>query len=245
MCNHFYKSIAKYYDYIFSYNPDQKDFILSMINELYKNRCVLDIGCGTGNLTIELSKLFEKVIGIDLDVDMINIAESKKRENGNKIDFKCLNMLEIKNHFTPLTFDLIVSFGNTLVHLNNSEEIEDFLKQTKIILKPGGKLLLQIINYDRILAYDIQSLPLIQNENIKFERYYKYHAERKKIIFETILTVKERNRVIKKKVELYPILKNEIKNILSKAGFATVLFYGNFKKENITATSVPLIIEAH
>ena len=244
MSEHFYQSIAPYYDFIFSYNPDQKDFIISSANGQLKDKSVLDIGCGTGNLTFELSKHFKKIVGIDMDVDMLNIAETKKRTNKDKIDFKCTNMLEIKNHFFASTFDLIFSFGNTLVHLNNSEEIEDFLKQTKMILKPGGKLLLQIINYDRILAYDIQSLPLIENENIKFERYYKYHGQRKKIIFETILTVKKKNMVKKNKVELYPVLKKEIKNLLMDAGYTMVLFYWNFKKGNVTATSVPLIIEA-
>ncbi|MCK4943985.1 MAG: class I SAM-dependent methyltransferase, partial [Candidatus Aminicenantes bacterium] len=158
--------------------------------------------------------------------------------------FRCLNMLEIKNHFRLAEFDLIVSFGNTLVHLKNPDEIMDLLIQIKEVIKPGGKVLFQIVNFDRVLRNNIKSLPLIENETVKFERYYSYHRQQRVIDFKTVLTVKKENRIIENSVQLYPLLKKEFEDILKNVGFEKVFFYGGFKKEDFTQHSPPLIIEA-
>jgi len=240
----FYKSIVPNYDDIFPYNSIQKDFVLSTSDGQNQEKHILDIGCGTGNLTLELSTCFKNVVGIDYDLDMIRLAKSKADGYGTNIKFSCMNMLEIKNHFHPAEFDLILSFGNTLVHLKNVNEVRCFLDKTKKILKPGGKLLLQIVNFNRILKENIRSLPLIENDRIKFERYYHYNRQQRVIDFKTILTVKKENRIIKNSVQLYPLLKKEFEDILKNVGFEKVFFYGGFKKEGFTQHSIPLIIEA-
>src|SRR2546421_3509407 len=48
-------------DLVFSYGP----------------RCVLDGGCGTGRVAIELSRRGVEVVGVDLDRDMIELARAK------------------------------------------------------------------------------------------------------------------------------------------------------------------------
>lgn len=240
----FYKSISSYYDDIFPYNSVQKDFVLSSTGGEYRNKSILDIGCGTGNLTFELSKHFKKISAIDFDRDMVRMATSKIKEPGSNIHFTCLNMLDIAKHFALSSFDLILCFGNTLVHLVNYGEIESFLRQTKALLKPGGKLLLQIIHYDRILKQDIRSLPLIENQRIRFERFYRRRPETGKMEFTTVLTLKKKKQIIKNNIELFPILKNETEHILKAVGYSDIIFYGSFKREKLSENSIPLIIES-
>jgi len=94
------------------------------------------------------------------------------------------------------------------------------------------------------LKENIRSLPLIENDRIKFERYYHYNRQQRVIDFKTILTVKKENRIIENSVQLVPILKKEVEDILKNIGFEKVFFYGGFKKEGFTQHSIPLIIEA-
>jgi len=58
-------------------------------NELKSNKSlrILDVGCGTGRHSIELSKRGYKITGIDLSMSQLARAEKKAEENNLKIDF--------------------------------------------------------------------------------------------------------------------------------------------------------------
>lgn len=142
-------------------------------------------------------------------------------------------------------FDLIFCIGNSLVHLNNNDEICIFLKKCANNLNPGGNLILQIVNYDRVLAKDVKSLPLIKNEEVDltFERYYDYISDIHKINFRTILKVD--GMTLENNVLLHPIKSEELIALLEKAGFINIKTFGNFKKDEYDPmNSVPLVIVA-
>jgi glycine/sarcosine N-methyltransferase len=239
----FYSSIADFYDYIFPYNTMHKNYILSSINESEKKE-ILDIGCGTGNLSIEVAKSFKNVTSIDLDSEMICKAKSKAEEVNN-LDFRCMNMLNIKRTFGEDAFYGVFSFGNTIVHLNSLDEISNFFAQVRSVLKMSGKFLFQIINYDRVLQQKVKALATIENDYIIFERDYNYLESHNSIEFVTKLTIKKSGEVLDNVVTLYPLLQQEIENMLIKNGFKEIKFYGNFKKEKLRSDSVPLIVETN
>jgi len=236
----FYQSIAEHYDQIFPLNKTQLSFVKNSF-ENTSDLSVLDIGCGTGNLSFELSRHFEKVTAIDLDKTMLEKAIEK---NVYHIQFLSKDMLKIEKEFGQDTFDAIVCFGNTLVHLDGPNEILDFFKQALKVLKKDGKLLLQTINYDRIIDHDVKGLPTIENDKIKFVRNYHIHPDQNAIDFETILTVKETGQQIENNINLYPLQNLELINLLYQAGFKEIFFFKNFSREVITDDSIPLVVEA-
>ena len=238
----FYKSIAEVYNKIFPLNPGQVAFTNRAFSKT-GDLNLLDIGCGTGSLTLALSTTFKKVVGIDLNEAMLEKARLVANEKTN-LEFIPLDMLEIDPHFYPDTFDGIICYGNTLVHLSSLEQISLFIKKCQGLLTPGGKLLIQIINYDRILDQRINSLPTLENNEIQFIRNYHYDAGKHLIDFETILTIKEKNQVIMNRVPLFPVRKSEIEAALLAAGFSKLNFFGNFKREALGSDSIPMVIEA-
>jgi len=238
----FYTSIAEYYDYIFPFDVKQLEFVSTHMDNLHKDR-LLDVGCGVGLLTAELSKLFDFAIGLDIDSAMLQKAISTyKRFN---LSFKNIDMLEIGREFEENSFSAILSFGNTLVHLKNLNDINLFLKKCYSLLCDDGKIFLQTINYDRILNNNLPGLPTIENDFIKFVRKYNYKEDLKLIEFTTELTVKQLDKKIINCVQLYPLLYSEILNALTNAGFKNIEFYGNFaSKEFDFKESIPLIVTA-
>ena len=232
----FYNDISSYYSSIFPLNTNQVDFVLSSVSDL-KNKTLLDIGCATGEFAAYLARHFGSVTGIDLDTGMINKARIKN--SLSNLRFENLNMLNIASEYEEDSFDVIVCFGNTLVHLESAGEIFDFLCQSKKVLKPAGRLIIQIINYDRIIDNGINCLPVIENENIRFERTYENIEN--KIIFKNTLSVKKNNSTIANCIELYPIRRSEFEMLLKKAGFNDVVFYGSFKKEKPGEQSFHLV----
>ena len=237
----FYQQIAPYYHHIFKINAKQIDFIKSKLPEKHCN--IIDVGCGIGTLSFELSNYYKNVVGIDMDAEMIRAALNKNENKSKPIQFEQLSMLELNATIEEKSKDGIICFGNTLVHLNSFDEIADFLHQSKAVLKSNGKLLLQIVNYDKILSKNIKQLPLLENDEIIFERTYRYRKSDNKIDFNTRLTVKSTQQIIENSIELLPLLKKDLTLLLKKAGFNNCNFYGNFNVDSHSNDSPALIVE--
>lgn len=238
----FYKEIAEYYDYIFPFNGEQIKFVKRSLMEPHYNKKILDIGCGTGDLVLALWKEGFVVTGIDSEQAMIQKAANKTTDN--PVVFTQMDMKDMTGRFNPSSFDAVLCFGNTLVHLAGMQEIEKVCKEVRNILKPNGKFLIQILNYDYIVDNKIRSLPLIDNEFITFERTYDYNARKNLIVFKTALTVKETSRKIINKVDLFPMRKDELYLSLRNSNFYNISFYGDFNGSTLEAKSLPLVVEA-
>lgn len=226
--NKFYNTIKEQYDYIFPLNQKQVEFVKNEFPD--RDSKLIEIGCANGKLTNALKGF--NIRGIDLEQSFIDIA--KQRYEG--IQFDALNMLDVNT--LNKKFDGIICFGNTLVHLMPNE-IAEFINKCYSSLNNGGKLLIQILNYDNILDNKINKLPLIDNEHIKFERSYEFDDRLK---FVTELTVKKQNERIDNAIYLTPIRKEKLKNILVAAGFRDVKFYGSFAKTSLKEDSLPLVL---
>ncbi|AOT72047.1 class I SAM-dependent methyltransferase [Geosporobacter ferrireducens] len=222
----FYEEISKYYDYIFPVGKEQVNFIMKVVGKPPK--ALLDVACGTGGYAIEFAKQGYAVTAIDLDSKMIEALRTKILSHSLTINALQGNMLELSNQLNT-KYDLAFCIGNSLVHLDEEKEIEIFLKEMKSSLNTEGSLVIQVINYDRVLANNVRSLPTIENEEIglKFKRIYRHDPAINKIFFKTILEVG--GNVIENEIPLYPILADNIVALLSNAGYNKVQLYGDFK----------------
>ena len=247
----FYTSIADLYDEIFPYKPQQKKFIESF--KLHGLESVLlDVGCGTGSLVLNLTELFSIVIGLEPDKEMLDKANFKalqfkfdkmdQIEDLGKWVFMQKGTNDIREEFVSESCNAVLCLGNTLVHLSGNDEVKVFLLDALELLKPGGKLMIQIINYDRIIDQKLKGLPTIENDNVKFERFYHYDENPKFVNFQTILTVKESGEKTENEIPLLAIRPAELKKLMTEAGYQDIEEFGNFKKEEFTAESQPYIV---
>lgn len=114
------------------------------INSLKKGDVVLDLGSGNGQSAIKASRYVKKVVGLEIDNSLIDIAKKiVKLKNIKNIIFINAN-LEKKLDFKDNSFDKIL-FLDVLEHLINRDQI---LKEIKRILKPKGVLLIAVPNKD-------------------------------------------------------------------------------------------------
>ncbi|HHV60120.1 MAG TPA: class I SAM-dependent methyltransferase [Clostridiaceae bacterium] len=120
---------------------------------------VLDLGCGTGSLCIELSKKGYEMIGIDLSLDMLACARQKALECEEDILF--LNQ-DITNFELYGTVGAVVSLMDTINYITNKRSLERTFKLVKNYLDPGGIFIFDIntaYKFENVLAdnvfYDI------------------------------------------------------------------------------------------
>lgn len=240
MSDQFYSSIAEHYQHIFPFNPDQVEFLRQVLP--YNGAKILDVGCATGDLSFALTHFGFPIWSFDYDPEMVELAKKTKQEDTMFPVFDQLDMRNIAERYPVSYFDTIICFGNTLVHLLSDEDIRKFLQASFKVLTPEGKLTIQILNYNHIIGHQIKSLPLIDNEHVRFERSYNFGEGTELIDFNTKLTIKSNGQEISNSVNLYPIRRNKLQELLEETGYANFEFHGNFKREPLLETSIPLIV---
>lgn len=105
---------------------------------------VLDMGCGTGELTSFLAETVgneSQVVGIDPDLERIKVAIHKHSGIHEKIIFEHGDSLSQFPHFDEQYYD--VHFSNFVFQWLNPQEKEIFVQTVLRCVKPGGKIAIQ------------------------------------------------------------------------------------------------------
>ncbi|MDP2939637.1 MAG: class I SAM-dependent methyltransferase [Candidatus Omnitrophota bacterium] len=126
--NNFVKAASEYD--VFDNNGKHK-LINLFQNEIIsvRGKCLLDIGCGTGVLTSQFSKLGAKAIGVDISA--ISIATARKQNQATYLVCDAESLC-----FKDNAFD-IVTFCAVLHHFPNLEKV---IWEAFRVLKTGGKI---------------------------------------------------------------------------------------------------------
>jgi SAM-dependent methyltransferase len=239
----FYEAIARYYDRIFPYDPGQKTFTLeAAANAGFTGKLrVLEAGCGSGSLALALAADGHRVDASDFDRGMVSLAKNKRGESDNP-SFRELDMRRIADSYLHASYEAVCCFGNTLVHLDGTAGTEEFFTAAKRVLKPGGRLCLQILHYDRILAAGVDRLPLIEDRDIRFDRFYERRHDGR-LDFRTVLITPGGDR-IENVIPLYPLRRGELETALRRAGFSGWTHFGGFDRSRFGPDSMALVTEA-
>lgn len=240
----FYSSISAYYAEIFPYQPKQLEFILQLTGKI-SGKTFLDMGCATGELACQLAGQGAMVTGIDLNHDLLDQASKKRNDclncSSENPDFRVGNMLELEQDFSPSRFDNVLCFGNTLVHLESADLVATMFNGVRSVLKPGGSFLLQILNYDFILDEQVTQLPLIENDNIRFERKYVIEKNNPLIGFQTALFLKKENIQIENKTFLLALRSHTLSKLLEESGFNGIRLFSGFDARPFGGKHLPLV----
>jgi len=221
----FYEAISKHYDAIFPLKNAQLSAMMRIAGAPPAR--VLDLACGTGSYSLALAEKGYNVTASDLDLNMINQLREKRKKSKILMDVKQFNMIKVAEKVKG-EYDAVICIGNSLVHLNNFEDTLTCLKGVKKVLKSGGKCLIQIVNYDRVIYHLVSNLPTIINEeaNLSFKRLYTFNVEDYRIIFKGILEVDDYQS--SEETVLLPMKCEKLVALLHAAGFEKVSLYGGF-----------------
>ena len=191
----YYNEVADEYNDMFYVRKDEypplkyrHKYMFNMISEeIINQECkILDIGCGPGEMCIDLAKKYNDIYGVDISEEMIRIAK-KKTEN---LDIKgsiTYEVGDIENlNYEDSFFDAIICSG-VVEYLHNDE---NWGKELKRILKPNGILIINVTNKYAIRRL---TLPIIN--------YFK----RLKVVYNLLNCIK--TRILKKeKLNRFPFI---------------------------------------
>ena len=106
---------------------------------------VLDVGCGTGRITLPLARAGIDMAGLDISRPMLDRAQQKAQAEGLQLAWLEQDCRAIQ---VEPVFALIFSATNAMQHLHDLDSVLAFLVTARQGLRPGGMLLLDVFNPD-------------------------------------------------------------------------------------------------
>ncbi|AWB45459.1 SAM-dependent methyltransferase [Paenibacillus sp. CAA11] len=131
-------------------------------------KSVVDLGCGTGAITIPLINAGFEMTGIDLSGDMLAVARQKMESspNGARL-FKSGSVRwvqqDMRSWEVPEPVDSVISFCDCLNYLLEEEDITAVFNRTYAGLKPGGSFLFDVHHPNTLRRYD-EEQPFVWDE---------------------------------------------------------------------------------
>lgn len=242
-----YDNLLEYYDELFPVDQDRITFLEELSRRIrpagsdkeYRPQ-VLDVGCATGTFSLALMKRGLDVTGIDANSAMVQSACRRNPEPRTNARFFQMDMRDIGRSFAHERFDLVLCLGNTLVHLEDADEILYFMKQARSLLRPGGAFVFQTINYDKIARENITVLPAIESPRARFEREYRRRDDGR-ISFEATIFASNGQPVFRDRTALYPATPIELAELLKKTGLKQVDLFEDFSGDTLRGDSLGVV----
>jgi SAM-dependent methyltransferase len=236
----FYADLCEVYDDLFPVSDAQRELFDGILGGGGIRR-VADAGCGSGAQLLHFASAGVSCVGFDPDPSLVALARKKLASfPGARVEIG--GFADTARLVSPPA-DLLLCLGNSLVHVPQ-EEAARFVADAASVLSPGGWILLQILNYERLFREGIKELPLMRagEGSIEFRRRYDWEG-RREVLFRTSLRIAggDGPRILRNEIPLYPIYPDELWEMLSGSGFAPIRFYGDFQRSEFTPDSEALV----
>ena len=143
-----YDYLADFYDAFIDEEVYEK--YLDYISKYSSIGSVLDIGCGTGNLSIQLARLGYQVVATDLSENMLHIVSQRAQAENLDIEVGVYDLLDPIGY----KFDLIIASMDVINHLSDLEDVEFGFTNIYNSLQDNGMFIFDVLSVEFIDAFD-------------------------------------------------------------------------------------------
>lgn len=185
---------------------------------------VLDVATGTGFHSVQLLKAGFQVTSADGSAEMLGKAFENARQRGLVLhtalaDWRALNR-DILGRY-----DAVICLGNSFTHLHEESDRRRALAEFYAALKHDGILIMDQRNYDAIL-------------DVGFDSQHKYYycgdqvTAAPEYVDESLARFRYEfpdNSVYH--LNMFPLRKNYVRNLMLETGFQSVRTYGDFQED--------------
>jgi len=184
---------------------------------------VADVATGTGFHAVMLAKAGFKVTATDGSANMVTKTRQNAEAYGVELaDTATVDWRALPDKYGEKAFDAVLILGNAFTHLFDHEARRDTLEAIYRVLKPGGLIVLDHRNYDRLLD---------QGYSTKHQYYYTggavevYPAELNRRLCRMEYRF-DNDQVFH--LDMYPLRQGYVSFLLEDAGFINVTSFGDF-----------------
>ncbi|WP_077736396.1 class I SAM-dependent DNA methyltransferase [Bacillus sonorensis] len=140
-----YKGFSGIYDSLMAHAPYDQwvEWVENALSEKRKEDIrILDLACGTGEISVRLAEKGYDVTGVDFSEDMLSQAQQKAADRRLEIQFLQQDMRELGGF--GRAFDAVVICCDSLNYLPDEKGVFATFKNVFSLLKDGGLLLFDV-----------------------------------------------------------------------------------------------------
>ena len=117
----------------------------------------VDLGAGFGMHAIPLARAGYEVVALDTSHELLDVL----RANGAGLAIRCVeaDLLDFRRHVTEPA-SLIVCLGDTLTHLESTDDVERLVRDVAASLTPGGRFVVTFRDYTQPAVGDARFIPV-------------------------------------------------------------------------------------
>lgn len=196
------------------YGPRLKELLAT--RELKAAR-ILDAGCGTGTLALDLAADGHRVTGIDLSEAMLAVA--RRKDAGGAVTWRCADITGFDLGDAEARFDLVTCVADILNHLELLDAWEAAFRRFAAHLRPGGLLLFDVMTCQGLSRLDRQGVDESEGRTLIVSMIYEPRA-RRSTVRATSFVPSPDGRLYEKASETIPEWGQPVEAILDRLGRA-------------------------
>ena len=244
-----YTSFARVYDTFMDNIPYEEwcEYLTGLMREYgVMDGLVLDLGCGTGNMTELLAEAGYDMIGADNAEEMLEIAMEKRDRSGHDILYLLQDIREFELYGTVRA---VISVCDSVNYITKPEELQEVFRLVNNYLDPKGVFVFDFntrykyeeILGDRTIAENREECSFI------WDNYY-YEDEKINEYDLSLFIETDKDSGLYRKYEethyqrAYTL--EEMKKLIKKSGLEFVTAYDAFSKNAPTDTSERIYVVA-
>ena len=240
-----YEKIAGLYDVLYSNLHDLK-FWSAMAH--HYGGPVLEIGCGTGRLMLELAKSGFDISGIDNSKDMLSVLKKKALKMGINPQIKHADMRDFS---LDRMFRTVTVPFSTFLHLLTTKDQEAFLSSVRKHLLQEGILIIDVFNPDldrpeQLLRHQITAKDGLGRTVSKFASQ-TFNKTLQVSHTHFFIDVTEKTGSLKRITVDFKhkyLFHRDLRQLLERNGFRIMETYGDYNKERFSERDSPRLIIA-
>jgi SAM-dependent methyltransferase len=201
---------------------------------------LLDLCCGQGRHAVPLAGSGIRVTGLDLSPELLDLAANAASEAGVSLELVKADMREIPYQSR---YDAVINMFTAFGYLESDQEDQRVLHSVAHALKPGGRLLMDMLNREWVVRNYVQNDWHEGEDGTLFleHRELDLLTSRNHVTF-TIIPPQGPSRRGGHIIRLYTL--TEMGAMLRAAGMEIEATYGGFDSEPYTVASRRMIIVA-
>jgi len=208
---------------------------------------VLELGCGTGRVLLELTRRGLECVGLDSSRTMLE----RLRERAGALSPALVLGRMQDFDLSPRRFQLVYAAFRPFQHLYTVDEQLSCLRTVRNHLEPGGRFAFDVFNpkldqVGKLMEPEVSDLRF-QQGGCDVVRYVSLRRDPVRQMVEALMRFETHQcgQVIKNETELIRMrwfTRYELEHLMARAGYENVVIYGDFEGSAVEQGSPELVV---